>query len=334
MPVRNGGTYLLHAVESVLSQSHSEFELLLIDDHSTDQQLEHLPQDSRIKLVKNCGIGLVDALNTGLRAARYDLIARMDADDIAHPDRLRLQLEYLANNPDIDICATTVEMFADQEVGGGYLEYELWINQLLSHADIEREFFIECPVPHPSAMFKRKILSKIGVYRDGDWPEDYDFWSRALIHGFKFGKPDTPPLLRWRDHNSRTSRQDQRYRKQAFIECKARNLEIYLRQRGIRSVRIWGTGPTGLKMHDALEARGLKIESFFDVNPKMRTRLKRGKTVHIVEPNSDEQFAPEECLEMSQIVLVAVSARGARREIRQYLCQQGWQESQHFLFVA
>ncbi len=334
MPVRNGGAYLLHAVESILLQSHSEFELLLIDDHSTDQQLEHLPRDSRIKLLKNGGTGLVDALNTGLGAARYELIARMDADDIAHPDRLRLQLEHLANHPDIDICATTVEMFAEHEVGGGYLEYELWINGLLNHADIEREFFIECPIPHPSAMFKRTILTKIGLYRDGDWPEDYDFWSRALTHGFKFGKPNTAPLLRWRDHSSRTSRRDQRYRKQAFIKCKAHHLTVYLRQRGITSVKIWGTGPTGLKMHDALEARGVEIESFFDVNPKMRAHLKRGKTVHVVDPKIHGQLDPEKYLETSQIALVAVSARGARSEIRQYLCQQGWSESQHFIFVA
>lgn len=335
MPVHNAGRYLELAVTSMLAQSHRNIELIVIDDHSTDSALSSLPNDARIRLLSNATRGLVAALNTGLSATQHQLIARMDADDIAHPKRLERQLNYLQQNPDIDICGCRVSMFADSQIGAGYKYYENWINNLTEHSDIEREFFIESPIAHPSALFHRDVIDQIGGYRDGDWPEDYELWCRALLAGLRFGKPTGDPLLHWRDHPERTSRIDQRYRRQGFINCKAHALSAYLRKEGFDKAVIWGTGPTGLKLHDALEKSAFPITGFVDVNHRLVGAKKRDKSIHVVASQQDKAaFTPNRMLTAGQILLSAVSARGARSEIRRFLQARGWSERKHFICAA
>ena len=98
MPVHNCGAYLRTAVDSMLQQQDVLLELIIIDDHSTDQAIQNLPQDPRIRIIKSPQAGIVSALNTGLEHANYPFIARMDGDDIALPGRLYTQLKYLLDN--------------------------------------------------------------------------------------------------------------------------------------------------------------------------------------------------------------------------------------------
>ena len=342
MPVRNGGDYLASAVDSILGQVGVELELLLIDDGSSDGAIEALPQDPRIRVIKSSNRGLVAALNTGLAAAAHPLIARMDADDIAAPDRLRVQRQYLCDHPEISICGCRVRMFNDEGVGGGYQHYESWINSLVHPEDIEREFFVESPIPHPSAVFHRDQIIQLGGYQDGDWPEDYELWSRALLAGLKFGKPTNENLLRWRDYPHRTSRNDARYRKQAFINCKAKTLSSRLNQNQISSVIIWGAGATGAALHDALEEHDVRVAGFIDVNPKLCGQKKRGKPVTMFAADPDtginkqelDRLQPDQVLQDNQHLLVAVAARGAKEKIREALTQCGWQEGKQFTLAA
>jgi glycosyltransferase involved in cell wall biosynthesis len=340
MPVRDGGAYLLPAVTSILQQQKVQFELLIIDDHSIDQAISEVGQvlpDSRIRVLMNQGHGLVDALNTGLSAAHGELIARMDADDIAHPKRLTIQQAFLESQPNIDICGCTVELFSDDGIGQGYAIYEQWINQLHSHADIEREFFIECSIAHPSVLLHRSVFESLGGYQDNGWPEDYDLFCRALLAGYKFGKPRSAALLRWRDYPKRTSRTRLEYKKPAFMACKARYLSLYLVDRGKSSCAIWGTGPTGLQLCRNLETENFVVTGFFDINPNMQGRLKRHRTVTVVSPHYPSDLDRHRLagfLANNAILLVAVSARGARDLIRDYLVSAGLTEQNDFLFVA
>lgn len=334
MPVRNAGAYLSLAVDSILAQSHTDFELLIVDDHSDDDALSKLANDPRLRIIANTGQGLVDALNTGLNSATHSIIARMDGDDIAHPERLSRQLEFLQSNPQVDICGCRVEMFAVHGVAQGYALYQQWINSLLTHEQIVRDLFIESPIAHPSVMFRAQVGKALNGYQDGDWPEDYDFWCRAMLAGFRFGKVAGEPLLQWRDYPDRTSRTDSRYQKSGFIECKARTLAVHLNQKGIKQVIIWGVGPTGLKLHDHLISHGIDVDSFIDINPKMAKRHKRGKQVLIVDAKSDTMQSPDGLLKNEQMLICAVSARGARQEIRDLLHKSGWSEGQNFIMAA
>ena len=322
IPVHNAGNYLQIAISSILEQTHEQLECLIIDDNSTDKAIIKLDKsDKRLKIVNSKGRGIVNALNTGIKNAQYEYIARMDADDISHPQRLEKQLQLLGNHPDIDICGCKVEMFSDDfEIANGYRHYQHWINSLCDAGSIAENFFIESPIPHPSALVHKDTLNKLGNYHDTPWPEDYDLWLRAHSSKMKFAKPEEI-LLKWRDHSLRLSRQDQRYNKQQFINCKAHYFaKLYKNHDCI----IWGTGPTGLMLHDALENEGIKISAFADISKKMIGRFKRNKPVlnaYELEPSN-------------KLILTAVSARGARQDICKYLNSKNFMVGKQYINLA
>jgi glycosyltransferase involved in cell wall biosynthesis len=335
MPVHNAGDYLNPAVTSILNQQGVLLELIIIDDHSTDTALSNLPLDSRIERLKSSKRGIVAALSLGLKYARYPFIARMDADDIADSKRLLTQIIHFQGNPELDICGTKVRIFSDQtSIADGYSLYQQWINNLCSAADIERDFFVESPIPHPSAMLRREYINSIGGYIDCEWPEDYDLWCRALLAGAVFGKPGLPDLLLWRDHGDRLSRSDERYSKQMFLRCKAHYLAQYLDNKGVKFCTILGTGPTGLKLHDYLELNGLPVAGFIDINEKLRDRQKRSKAVQILQRLPNDQQLNAHIDQKQSIIIAAVSARGARERIRTYLTSSNLVEQRDYIFAA
>ena len=335
MPVHNAGKYLDVAVSSILNQCGVQFELIIIDDHCTDTALSELPPDTRIKRLNSSERGIVPALNLGLKHARYPYLARMDADDIADSNRLLKQLIHFQENPTLDICGTKVGLFSDQgSIADGYRSYQQWINNLCAPADIEREFFVESPIPHPSVMLRREYLISLGGYNDSEWPEDYDLWCRALLAGAIFGKPAHPELVLWRDHSDRLSRSDHRYTKQMFLRCKAHYLTQYLHNKGINSCTILGAGPTGLKLHDYLEQSGLPVAGFIDINAKLKGRQKRSKPVAVLEQDPSDSQLVAHLDQKRSIIIAAVSTRGARERIRTYLNKSSLVEQQDYIFAA
>jgi len=152
-----------------------------------------------------------------------------------------------------------------------------------------------------------------------------------MLAGYRFGKPTGKPLLHWRDHEHRASRQDLRYAKQGFLQCKAHYLAHYLRdQLGHQHCTIWGTGPTGLRLHDYLERNGISVDAFIDINPKLEGRRKRGKAVKVVH-DLQQLSEPDKT---HVICLIAVSARGARQKMVALFERSAWQPGQHYLLVA
>ena len=324
MPVRNGGAFLETAVESILGQSFASLELILVDDHSDDCSIDRLClSDPRLRVIENTGTGVSSAFNTGFRRALGTLLARMDADDIALPQRIERQVAYLGNHPEIDLCGSCVEIFAEDEVGGGNLRYQTWLNGCRSAEAIHREMYIESPVPNPTAMFRRQALSRLGGYNDPSWPEDYDLYLRADAMGMKMGKPEEV-LLRWREHGQRLTRTAPRYGLKRFQAAKAHYLSKH-RLQGKGPFIIWGAGPGGRLMHDLLLREGTRVEGFLEVHPRRIGGEKRGLPVWPVEEIDQRRDA---------FILVAVGAAGAREQIRGYLLQRDFIEGENFLFVA
>lgn len=324
MPVRNGGAFLAESVGSILSQTHRELELLVVDDHSTDGAVDALPaHDPRLSIVPVKGRGVSDAFNTGLAHSSGGYVARMDADDVALPSRLERQLAYLERNPEVAICGACVELFSVNGIRGGNRRYQDWLNNCRSPAAIRREIFIESPVPNPTALFRREALEGLGGYADPDWPEDYDLFLRADALGLKMGKPDGI-LLRWREHENRVTRTQERYALERFQAAKIHYLARHRLEPGIEPI-IWGAGPTGRLTHDLLEAEGRRSRGFLDVHPRRIGGEKRGLPVWPVEHLEQETEA---------FVLAAVGAAGARCRIREYLAGLGRVEGEHYLFVA
>jgi glycosyltransferase involved in cell wall biosynthesis len=323
MPVRNGGAYLAEAVASILSQSFSSLELLLVNDHSEDEAIAGLAEeDARLCILDNPGRGVAQAFNHGLRHARGRFVARMDADDLAMPDRLEVQLRYLERHPEIDICGACVEIFAQQALAGGNLRYQQWLNACKTADQIHRQLFIESPIPNPTALFRRAAIDQLGAYRDPDWPEDYDLFLRADASGMRMGKPDEI-LLKWREHDQRLTRTDSRYDITRFQAAKAHYLVAH-RLQG-RPVVIWGAGPSGRLMHDLLRAEGAQIHGFLEVHPRRIGGSKRNLPVWPIDRVSALE---DEC------VLVAVGAAGAREKIRTWMGTSEKEEGRDYLFVA
>lgn len=180
MPVWNGEPLVRAALDSILSQTFTNFECLVINDGSTDGTravLESI-RDPRLRVVNRGHRGLVSSLNEGIALARGRYIARMDADDFSKPERFELQAAFLDRHPDVAIVGTGYEIV---NPSGRLLE----ICQLpLRDADIRRALFFETPFGHGTVMMRRQAVLDAGGYRDTSWPvEDYDLWRRMVSHG-------------------------------------------------------------------------------------------------------------------------------------------------------
>lgn len=178
MPVYNGSRYVLEAVQSILSQSLADFELLVVDDGSTDSTPALLAGviDPRLRYVKNEeNLGLPATLNKGIGLARGEFIARMDGDDIAFPNRLHRQVAFMEANPDVAVCGCGVSVF--------YTSGETHKHFFpLSYGSVKMEALFNSPVSHPGAMFRATLFEGEAFRYDPRalWVEDYDLFSRIL----------------------------------------------------------------------------------------------------------------------------------------------------------
>ncbi len=208
MPVYNAARYLAEAVESILGQTFADFEFLIVDDGSTDRSraiLErYAARDGRIRLTSRPNTGHTVALNELLDLARGELVARMDADDVALPERLARQVDYLRAHPDV-VCIGTAVHFID--AAGRFLRDG---HPGMDHEAIqERALAGDCPLNHPSVMMRRAALEAVGGYHPESEPaEDLDLWLRLGEVGLLTNLPDV--LMKYRQHTESFSEQHQR----------------------------------------------------------------------------------------------------------------------------
>jgi glycosyltransferase involved in cell wall biosynthesis len=198
MPVKNAGSYLADAIASVLTQSLMDFELLIIDDGSTDGSAEVAAAfaDPRIRILTNPGRGLVDALNEGVRQAKGQYVARMDADDLCLPNRLECQVAMLESDPSLALVAAFIERIA---ADGTPLPPWDADREARDPNSIQRMLPMGNCLAHPTVMARRGLLVS-NPYDRHAWPaEDYELWMRLVAQGHRLGKV-TEALLTYRVH--------------------------------------------------------------------------------------------------------------------------------------
>jgi glycosyltransferase involved in cell wall biosynthesis len=327
LPVRNAAATLREAIDSIRAQTLAEWEAVVVDDGSTDDSPEILArlsrEDPRIRVLSLPPSGIARALEAARSRCRAPLLARMDADDRAHPERLAIQVAFLAAHPDLALCGTHVRYFPRALVRGGARRYEAWLNGFAAPEDLLRDLWVECPLAHPSLAMRAADLEGVGGYRDVGWPEDYDLLLRLWEAGRGFGV--VPRVLHyWREGDTRLSRTDARYAPEAFRRIK---LHFLLRTllRGRDGLLIWGAGPVGKAFaRDALDL-AIPVLAFVELDPR-----KVGQDIHgapVVGPDHLGSFR-------KAFGLGAVGKAGARDQIRDAFRRAGWAEGRDFVAVA
>jgi GT2 family glycosyltransferase len=326
LPVRDEALYLAEALASLSAQTFSDFEVLVVDDGSTDGSSEiardHARGDGRFRLVSQEALGIVAALEHGRAEARGRLIARMDGDDVALPGRLEAQVDALADGA-LAACGGRVAYFPEEAVRDGARRYERWLNGLVTPEAAARDVFVECPLPHPALTVRADVLAAAGGYRNPGWPEDYDLVLRLWAAGARFRNVEAP-VLRWREHGSRRSRSDPAYSLEAFVRCKVHHLRSTLLG-GFPGVVVWGAGPVGKSFARELRAQGVKVAAFVDVDPR-----KIGHNVHGAPVVSIKDAASFR----NSFALGAVAGEVARAEIRDAVAAEGRHDGVDFVAVA
>lgn len=199
MGVRNGGHQLKGAVESILGQTFTDFEFLVIDDGSTDGTARYLEEcaarDHRIRVLKNDQpLGLASCLRRGTEEARGLWIARMDSDDVAKPERLAKQWERLAAG-DIDVLGTWATLVDREGKAHGIRKAPITHEQILARLWAN-------PFIHPTVCIRREALLRCGNYSAIRRSEDYELWFRCAQSGLRFGNLPEPLLLYRYDDSS------------------------------------------------------------------------------------------------------------------------------------
>lgn len=333
LPVRDARPHLDDAVASLMAQTFDDFEVIAVDDGSTDGSLETLEawarREPRVRAVARPAEGIVPALEAARSLASGRYLARMDADDIAHPERLTEQFSLMERAPELAGCGCGVRYFPEAVVRGGARRYEAWLNALETPEQVAASIFVECPLAHPTFFLRADAVAAVGGYADVAWPEDYDLVLRLWAAGGRLGS--VPQILHdWREAPDRLSRTSPRYAPDAFVSCKVHHLRRTLLD-GDRPAIVWGAGPVGKRFARALAAHGSPIEAFVELAPG-----KIGQVIHGA-PVLDTAKALERLPERpggGSLHLAAVGQPGARTRIVAQLQAAGARPLDDFVAVA
>jgi glycosyltransferase involved in cell wall biosynthesis len=212
--VYNGMPYLPATIESILDQTFSEFEILIVEDCSTDNSLQYLQSltNPRIRLLINeKNLGMAESLNKGISHAKGKYIARLDADDRAMPERLKVQYQFMESNPNLVICGSWAQIINHDD-----RPLSIW-KQSIDPLEIRWRILFKNPYIHSSVMFKRDVVVDNQItYKDLFGTEDYQFWSDLLRYGD--GANIDQVLVQYRRHERSMTEYNAKPMKAAHLE--------------------------------------------------------------------------------------------------------------------
>ena len=331
LPVRDAASTLPAALDGLLCDSLRDIEVIAVDDGSHDETPQLLDDfariDPRIRVFHQARLGLVPALNRGLAEVRGEILVRHDADDVSVPGRVHAQAEFLRTHPEVDLVATRCRLFRDDgPAAEGMRHWAAWSNRLGTHEEILRSRFIESPFAHPAVALRTEVLRRVGGYREGDFPEDYELWLRLLAGGSRFARLRRVGVL-VREHLGRTIHRDSRYRPGAFRRLKREHLEREFLRPDEPLVLFGGGRVAKAWLRDFLAA-GRPVAALADLDPRrIGMRIEDVPVVHAREAARGGRFGG----------LPALGALGrprSRAVLRQALPSLGRVEGSDFYFVA
>ena len=324
MPVYNAERFLHECLESINQQSHTHWELIAVDDFSTDASFKILEEascfDSRIKVLKSSKKGIIPALSLALKSAKGTFITRMDSDDKMPADRLSVMAETLRNAPPKTLVTGLVKYFSDSEVSEGYQLYERWINENILSQNPWAAVYRECIIASPCWMCKTEELKSIGGFENLNYPEDYDLVFQWYKHGFAI-KAINQHLLYWREHPARTSRNSDNYEQEAFFKLKVtRFIENELTG---ENLVLWGTGVKGRLTAQLLLEKSIRF-IWMDLNPEKYPNGISGQTIL--------PFQETENLDKVKLILAVYPPEKEKLKMEKYLKKNGFSEGSNYWY--
>jgi glycosyltransferase involved in cell wall biosynthesis len=321
LPVFQAEATLEEALAGVLGGTLVEIEVLAVDDGSSDRSPEILlrlaREDRRLRFIAAPHRGIAPTLAAALEAACAPLVARLDADDVSHPDRLRRQAEALSAHPDWAGLGCRVSWLGGGATAG-MRRYLRWQNGLVEPEEIRRGMFVEAPLTHATLLLRREALIAAGGYRACAWSEDYDLLLRLLLGGHRLGKL-AEELYAWRERPGRLTRTAAHCTAESFHRARAH----YLTGRvlaGQARVALWGVGELGRRWRLSLEQAGLAVD-FTPLNPR---RIKGARGGRVVVP--PENLPPPG----GGVTLFACGTQSNRDLVRAAAAAAGLAEGENF----
>lgn len=322
LPFFNAKNTLQNAIQSIVDQSFKDWELILINNNTIDGSgqiaEEFSKHDKRIKYHTELRQGVVFAANLGFANAKGSYLARMDADDLSYPDRLEKQVELLDQKPEVGLVSGLVN-YQGNASNGGFIRYVNWLNSVLTARDIQLNQFAEYPIANPTVMIRRELVEKYGGFKEGDFPEDYEFFLRLQSHGILMEKVDQV-VLDWNDSETRLTRTDTRYSHESFFKLKAIYLANWLKINAPQypNVWIWGGGKLAKKRSTYLKEYGINIVSYID----------------IAEKGKQSTYYKDTATYKDAFVLSYVTSWDARQEVKDYLNANGFKEGLNYIICG
>lgn len=330
LPARNAENALEACLQSLVAQSEKRWECVLVNDGSGDRTgaiaQGFAARDPRFRVLECEHRGIVPSLNEGLDHCRGETIARMDADDRMHPERLAAQHAALEANPQWVAVGCHVALFPRESVNKGQLAYETWLNGMQTAEQLRADAFVECPIAHPTFFGRYESFLEFG-YEDNGWPEDYDLVLRWLGAGHTLGVV-ARKLLFWHQSPQSLSRTGDAYRQEHFTRCKAFYLYEYFLKRQPRYV-LWGYGGTGRALYRAIEVHGSKPSHIVELHPR---RL--GQVIHGAPVIRPEALAALREANGRLQVIASVAGAKPRAQIRAALDAMGFAQGLDYVCAA
>lgn len=326
IPFFNAEKTLNRALLSISKQTYTKFECILVNNNSTDSSIDIAKKwcdsDSRFKLVFEKKQGVAFAFNTGAKMAQGEFFACMDADDVSLLNRFELQVNFLIANKHVDVVSGMIEYMPHKPENKGFEHYVNWVNSVKSNDEIRLAQFIESPIVNPSVMWCKGVGHKHGLYRHGDFPEDYEMYLRWLQHGVIIEKIDSY-VLKWYDSDTRLTRTNKQYSNDAFYRIKSKYLVDWLKCNNPYHPRVvvWGASKLSRQHASYIDDLGAQIEYYIDVNKNRKI----GEPIMYFDdmPTAGQVF-----------VLVYLKHNLIREKIRRFLIDRGYIEGVSFIFVS
>lgn len=305
LPFKDEAAYLTACIQSIIDQTYPNWELLLVDDHSTDASSDMARQfaknDARIRYFVNPASGVIEAMKYGFEQSTGALITRMDGDDIKSPDNLEQLIAQVA--PGV-MAVGQVRYFRDDGLGKGYAQYEDWINSLTKSNNSFEEVYKECVIPSPCWLVYRSDFIKAGGFDSDKYPEDYDLCFRFYRAGLKT-KGTEGVIHFWRDHAIRTTRTSPHYADNRFMALKLHYFQE-IDYDSTKELVLWGAGKKGKQVAQHWIENGWSFAWLTD-NPN-----KIGHNIYGVVLQDSASFP----FSLNQQVVITVANKSGQEEIK------------------